>query len=94
MPNIARQLLRRDGMPRKTRKASTAPPPPSQPLPLPSLGRARLAVEVAVVVTIAVPVVVAVPFVKAIMPEAVQVGAVPVAGGLVNVQEVKVMVPV
>jgi len=50
-PSIDRQLCRRAGIPRKSRKARTAPPPaPAQPRPLPgSFGEASAALVAAVV---------------------------------------------
>jgi hypothetical protein len=60
-PSIDRQLRRRAGIPRKSRKARTAPPPaPAHPRPLPgSFGEASAALVAAVVFssTVAIPLV-------------------------------------
>jgi hypothetical protein len=69
MPSMERQLRRRAGIPRKTRKASIAPPPaPAQPLPG-SFGTASDAVAAVVLtVTVAVPLVVVELSVTVLLP--------------------------
>jgi hypothetical protein len=90
MPNIDRQLRRRAGIPRNTRKAKTAPPAPIHPLSE-GLTWSIAAVDVVAMVSVAVPL--AVPFVTVTVEPAVQVGgSLALAGPEVAVQ-VSVMTP-